>query len=73
VLAGIQLISLFLFINGEAVAEGRVDKTQPVIFSADETVDVGQDDATQVVSIFKNTEDSKFSGYVSKVEVSIYD
>ena len=60
-----------IYVNGEAVAEGRVDKTQPAVFSADETADVGQDDATQVVSIFKDTEDSKFSGYVSRVEVSI--
>ncbi len=60
-----------IFINGEVVAEGRVDKTQPVLFSADETADVGQDDATQVVSIFKDTEDSKFTGNVTKVEVSI--
>jgi arylsulfatase len=60
-----------IYVNGEAVAEGRVDKTQPAVFSADETADVGQDDATQVVSIFKNTKDSKFSGYVSRVEVSI--
>ncbi len=60
-----------IFINGEKVAEGRVDKTQPVLFSADDTADVGQDDATQVVSIFKDTEDSEFSGYVRRVEIKI--
>lgn len=60
-----------IFVNGEKVAEGRVEKTQPAVFSADETADVGQDDATQVVSIFKNAKDSKFSGYVNRVEVGI--
>ncbi len=60
-----------IYVNGEAVAEGRVEKTQPVLFSADDTADVGQDDATQVVSIYKDTNESKFTGYVNKVEVSI--
>ena len=32
-----------LFVNGKPVAEGRVEKTQPNIFSADETADVGID------------------------------
>jgi len=60
-----------LYVDGEKVAEGRVDKTQPVLFSADDTADVGQDDATQVVSLFENTEESKFTGYINKVEISI--
>jgi len=62
-----------IFVNGEKVAEGRVEKTQPAVFSADETADVGQDDATQVVSIFKDVHDSEFTGYVRSVEVSIAD
>jgi arylsulfatase len=60
-----------IFVDGEKVAEGRVEKTQPVLFSADDTADVGQDDATQVVPIFKDVHDSKFTGYVRSVEVSI--
>ena len=32
-----------LFVNGEKVAEGRIEHTQPMIFSADETADVGID------------------------------
>ena len=35
-------------VNGKAVAEGRVEKTQPNIFSADETADVGIDNQTPV-------------------------
>ena len=32
-----------LFVNGEKVAEGRIPATQPGLFSADETADVGID------------------------------
>jgi arylsulfatase len=63
-----------LFINGEQVAEGRIDKTQPAVFSADETADVGKDDATQVADkVFKDVEDSEFTGFVNKVTISIPD
>ncbi|MCK5701562.1 MAG: sulfatase-like hydrolase/transferase, partial [Cyclobacteriaceae bacterium] len=37
-----------LYVDGKKVAEGRIEKTQPAVFSADETADVGLDDATQV-------------------------
>lgn len=63
-----------LFIDGEQVAEGRIDKTQPAVFSADETADVGKDDATQVADkVFKDVYDSEFTGYVDKVTISIPD
>jgi len=61
-----------LFIDGQQVAEGRIDKTQPAVFSADETADVGLDDATQVADlVFKDVHDSEFTGYVDKVTISI--
>lgn len=54
------------------VTEGRIEKTVPGIFSADETADVGKDDATQVAdNVFKDVADSEFTGYVNKVEISI--
>ncbi len=63
-----------LFINGEQVAEGRIEKTQPAVFSADETADVGKDDATQVADkVFKDVHDSDFTGYVDNVTISIPD
>ena len=37
-----------LSVNGKTVAEGRIEKTQPLIFSADETADVGLDNQTPV-------------------------
>ena len=37
-----------LYIDGDPVGQGRVDATQPMIFSGDETTDVGSDSATPV-------------------------
>uniref|UniRef100_UPI003FA70C9B hypothetical protein n=1 Tax=Rhodococcus sp. H36-A4 TaxID=3004353 RepID=UPI003FA70C9B len=33
-----------VFYDGREVGNGRVDQTQPMVFSADETTDVGDDD-----------------------------
>ncbi len=61
-----------LFVDGDLVAEGRIEKTQPAVFSADETADVGLDDATQVADkVFKDVDDSEFTGVVEKVTISI--
>ncbi|MDM9631564.1 arylsulfatase [Robiginitalea aurantiaca] len=61
-----------IFVDGELVAEGRVEKTIPAVFSADETADVGKDDATQVADlVFQDVEESEFTGYVDKVTISI--
>jgi hypothetical protein len=37
-----------LYVDGEQVGEGHVDATEPMIFSGDETTDVGSDSATPV-------------------------
>jgi len=61
-----------IYVDGKKVAEGRIEKTQPAVFSADETADVGLDDATQVADlVFRDIEDSKFTGHVDKVVISI--
>jgi arylsulfatase len=61
-----------LYVDGEKVAEGRVDKTEPLMYSADETADVGVDEATQVADkVFKDVHDSEFTGHVTKVTISI--
>jgi len=61
-----------IFVDGEQVAKGRIDKTQPAVFSADETADVGKDEATQVADkVFEDIKDSEFTGYVNKVTISI--
>ena len=58
-----------LYVNGQKVSEGRVERTTPAVFSGDETADVGKDDATQVVAAFENVRDSKFTGSVKRVTI----
>ena len=61
-----------LYVDGEKVAEGRVEKTQPAVYSADETADVGLDESTQSADlVFKDVEDSEFTGFVKSVTISI--
>ena len=42
-----------IFVNGEKVAEGRIERTQGCVFSADEGADVGADDGTPVTDDYK--------------------
>jgi len=58
-----------LYIDGEKVGEGRIGRTQPTIFSADETADVGIDLATPVVEVIGAERQSKFTGRIPKVTV----
>jgi len=60
-----------LSVNGEKVAEGRIERTQPMIFSADETADVGIDLATPVVEAIGSERRSRFNGRIPKVTVEI--
>jgi arylsulfatase len=60
-----------LFINDKKVGEGRIGRTQPMIFSADETADVGIDLATPVVAAIGSGSKSKFTGHIPKVTVEV--
>jgi arylsulfatase len=60
-----------LYVNGEKVAEGRIEHTQPGMFSADETADVGIDLGTPVVEAIGAEHASKFSGHIPKVTVEV--
>jgi arylsulfatase len=62
-----------LFVNGEKVAEGRIAVTQPGIFSADETADVGIDLGTPVVEAIGAEARSRFTGRIPKLTVSVQD
>ena len=42
-----------LFVNGKKVGEGRVERTQPGIFSVDDAADVGMDEGTPVVEDYQ--------------------
>lgn len=59
-----------LFVNGEKVAEGLIDRTQFVIFSADEGTDVGQDGETPVTDDYPER-DNKFTGKINKITVEL--
>jgi hypothetical protein len=55
-----------IYVNDKKVAEGRIERTQSIIFSADETADVGEDDATPVTEDYK-AYDNKFTGKIVKI------
>jgi len=59
-----------LYVDGEQVGEGRVDGTVPMVFSADETTDVGSDTATPVSDDY-GSKDSEFTGRVLWVQLDI--
>jgi arylsulfatase len=59
-----------IYVNDKKMAEGRIERTQPMIFSADETADVGEDDATPVTEDYK-AYDNKFTGKILKVVVDV--
>lgn len=59
-----------LRVGGKQVAEGRIPKTQPFMFSADEGTDVGLDAETNVSPDYKQNNNA-FTGRISKVTVSV--
>jgi arylsulfatase len=59
-----------LSVDGQQVAQGRIEQTQPMIFSADETADVGTDEATPVTEAYKEG-DNRFTGTIGKVTVAL--
>ena len=59
-----------LYVDGEQAGQGRVDATQAMIFSADETADVGQDTASPVSDDYSGDE-SIYSGTVNWVQIDI--
>ncbi len=59
-----------LYYDGKKVGEGRVERTVPMVFSADETTDVGRDTATPVSSDYTR-ESSVFNGKVNWVRIDV--
>jgi arylsulfatase A-like enzyme len=60
-----------LSVNGKQVAEGRVEKTQPNIFSADETADVGIDNQTPVAQGIGIGPETRFTGTIQKIVLEV--
>jgi arylsulfatase A-like enzyme len=61
-----------LFVDGEKVGEGRIDGTVPMLFSGDETTDIGSDTATPVSDDY-DARGSAFTGRVRWVQIDIDD
>ncbi len=62
--------TLTLYIDGEAVGSGRIDQTEPFIFSADETCDVGYEAGSPVTDDYPQ-EGTQFSGRVDWVQIDV--
>ena len=54
--------------DGEQVGDGRVEATQPFIFSADETTDVGYDSGTPVAA---DARTGRFTGTINWVQLDL--
>jgi arylsulfatase A-like enzyme len=59
-----------LYLDGAEVGEGRVEQTVPMIFSGDETADVGRDTASPVSDDYAG-EESVFTGTVTWVQIDL--
>jgi arylsulfatase len=59
-----------LLVDGDVVAEGRLERTVPLVFSLDETLDVGRDSASPV-SVEYTSEGSEFTGTIHQVRLEI--
>jgi arylsulfatase A-like enzyme len=59
-----------LYYDGEKVGEGRVEATQPFIFSSDEGLDIGRETGTTVAPEC-DARSSEFSGEINWVELKV--
>jgi arylsulfatase len=59
-----------LYLDGTKVGEGRVDTTVPMIFSADETLDVGKGTGSAVSPDY-DARENEFSGDVNWVQIDL--
>ena len=59
-----------LFVDGKKDGEGRVEQTVPMLFSADETCDVGKETGSAVSPDYGPT-DNEFSGEVNWVQIDL--
>ena len=59
-----------LYLDGQQLAEGRLEHTIPMIFSADETADVGIETGTTVSDDY-TPESSRFTGSIEWIQIDI--
>jgi hypothetical protein len=64
--------SAVLFVDGKKIATTRIDKTQPNLYSADETADVGVDNQTPVaLGIGYGPAETRFTGTINKLTIEV--
>ena len=61
-----------VYYDGDLVGTGRVEATHPMIFSADETTDIGCETGTTVTPDY-TAKDSRFSGKINWVQLDLGD
>jgi len=57
-------------VNDKKVAEGRIERTEPMAFSVDDAADVGMDEGTPVVEDYQ-PRDATFTGKILKITVDV--
>jgi arylsulfatase A-like enzyme len=59
-----------IYVNEKKVAEGRIERTEAMLFSLDDAADVGIDEGTPVTEDYKSL-DSGFTGRIFKINVAV--
>jgi arylsulfatase A-like enzyme len=59
-----------LYCDGETCGKGRVEATQPMVFSADETTDIGYESGSTVTSDY-TAATSRFTGKINWVQIDL--
>jgi hypothetical protein len=62
--------SVTLYYDGNEVGSGRVEMTQPMIFSADETTDIGDDFGMPVTGDYGGRS-AKFNGLIRLIQIDV--
>jgi arylsulfatase len=60
-----------LFVNGKQVAQGPIERTQAMMFSADEGADVGEDGETPVIEDYGVPAPYRFTGKIGKITIDL--
>jgi arylsulfatase len=60
-----------LTVDGNQVAQGKIEHTIPVRFSLDETLDIGEDTGTPVIEDYADKMPFKFTGDIDKVVIDL--
>jgi len=60
-----------LYVNDKQMAEGKIERTVPFIFSADETMDVGSDLALPVTDDYPEGAGNQFSAKLDWVRIDL--